>query len=235
MAIAFTPPYSGLFEVCADYTYYSGSTNLMLATFQLVETPNSSTTILQEGGIRTGGGGSITNLQNLLNPFKTCGTFKFSDTSKRTIRLMYEQSQASGVASSLFLDRDASNGQRDLHWTVRPVLQNSLRAILTGDQVTSPNVKNPIVFGYQGSVAGGLNFQIGDIITTHANPSAGQYTDTFNKTFSKLVCSGTVSNSYWGSSILGVTSCQNCNTITYSTCYYSACVNSNVTMNCLGY
>lgn len=126
VGIAFTPPYAGVFEVCSWQTVQMTNQDV---TLQLIETSNTSVAILQEGGGRntTGNGGSA-QLQNA-----TCGTFNFTDTSKKTIRLMYESTGAAQINA----DRLGTAGQRDIKFIVRPLLSAFNRPILTGDQVTS--------------------------------------------------------------------------------------------------
>lgn len=140
LGIVFTPPYAGQFEVCADF-WFNGATGAY-KTFQLIETPNNAQTILQEGGQRTGGGGSVTDYSH-----HVCGTFKFDSVTKRTIRLMYESQDAGN--SVIAIARDAGLGQRDMKITVRPVLQNVARPVLTGDQVTTPGATNPKTYMFE--------------------------------------------------------------------------------------
>jgi len=124
VGVAFTPPYAGLFEACFSYSsnYGSGTAGL-----QVVETANNSQTILQEGGTRyvvTQQSGSTGDYA----PQKNCGTFNFSDTSKRTLRLMAEINTATTL--TVRGARDSSVGQPDIHITVRPLLSAFNRPIL---------------------------------------------------------------------------------------------------------
>lgn len=131
--IAFNPPYAGLFEVCTEFT-----TDVVTggeAVFQLVETSNTSSAVIQEGGSRKGVYGASGNRA----PYSTCGTFSFSDTSKRTIRLMYEKPNANAV--TVYIDRSGADGQRDMHWTVRPILSAFNRPILIDTPVVSASYK----------------------------------------------------------------------------------------------
>ncbi len=123
----FTPPFAGKFEVCGsfkDHINCNGAANCGFHTFQWIETPNNAQTILQEGGDRTGGGIQVSD-SDITTPNQNCGTFTFSNVQQKTLRLMYEQS-VSGTgptASTIFLDREALNGQRDMKITVRPITQ----------------------------------------------------------------------------------------------------------------
>lgn len=150
VGVVFNPPYAGYFDVCSYF-----SSDLSVSTsgtaesiFQNVLTSNASQTILQEGKVRasnraTGGtGGVATTIPNT-----NCSTFYLSDTSQKTIRLMYEQSVAAPVNSSIILgDRAAASGQRDIRVTVKPSTTNISRPVLTGDQVTSPGASRLISF-----------------------------------------------------------------------------------------
>lgn len=139
--IAFVPPYTGSFEACASFS--TNISNGNTGTFQLIETPNNASTILQEGGDRITAGISMTT-GTVDAPFKVCGNFNFSDTSKKTIRLMIEKPV--GNALLVTADRNSSAGQRDIHFTVRPLLSAFNRPILTGDQVTTPGAIKPVEY-----------------------------------------------------------------------------------------
>jgi hypothetical protein len=125
IGVAFTPPTAGVYEVCANV---NGEVNEppgtgYLVTLQWVETPNNAQTILQEGGGRQVVGdepsaGSV----SAMGPGLVCGQFTFSNTSQRTLRLMFESYYRAGSAANyakILMDRDASAGQRDMKVTVR--------------------------------------------------------------------------------------------------------------------
>lgn len=149
IGISFVPPKAGQFEACFEFSATIGNTttgNLSSnATFQIIETPNAATTIIQEGSSRApnyvykqnlGTGGISVGFPN-----KVCGTFKFSDTSKKTLRLMYE-SGALSPDLTIMADRDGSTGQRDIHVTVRPILSAYNRPYLSGDQIIMAGTKS---------------------------------------------------------------------------------------------
>lgn len=133
IGVVFTPPYAGIFDVCASFPQISSTSNT--TAFQFVETPNNAQTILQEGGVRISSAGATGTAMNV------CGTFNFSSTSERTIRLMFESPDSN--SRILDIDRSSAHGQRDMRITVRPALQNIARPVLTGDQVTQKGVLNP--------------------------------------------------------------------------------------------
>lgn len=129
LGISFIPMVASTsYEVCASFAPAMDNSvtgNVATsATFQLIETPNNAQTILQEGGERTesyvykqnlGTGGLTTS-----SPIKICGTFKFSDINRKTIRLMYESAALNGNFI-IYADRLATQGQRDVKFTVRPL------------------------------------------------------------------------------------------------------------------
>lgn len=137
IGITFTPPSSGLYEACFSFSDQLSSSSSVVATYQLIETSDIASTILQEGNTRVSSGGVIAVSRANVTTNKICGEFNFPDSSKRTIRLAYELSGAIAGAD-IFADRSATNGQRDIHITVRPLLSAYNRPILTGDQVTVP-------------------------------------------------------------------------------------------------
>jgi len=142
VGITFTNPSSGLYEACFSF---SANRNNGSATYQVIETIPTSSAIVQEGKTRisTSAGNASTVTAN---PFTNCGTFYFGDTKRRTLRLMHESDDATGY---VLMARNSTLGQRDLHITIRPLLQNSSRAILTGDTVRSPNVVNPKIYAFE--------------------------------------------------------------------------------------
>lgn len=115
---------AGKYEVCGDFTHAAeadaaGSVN---TTFQWIETPNNSQTILQEGDTRVSSGpdNSSSTSQGTQIPLRVCGSFSFSSAGQKTLRLMFEQSVNATVNSSILtINRSATNGQRDMHITVK--------------------------------------------------------------------------------------------------------------------
>lgn len=137
VGVVFNAPTAGAVEACVAFAYYSNSGNASpQTTFQIVETPNNAQTILQEGKDRTQAG--VTSQEGIF-PFKTCGIFQFTSAGQKTLRLMYEM-PAKTNAPLVFADADANQGQRDIHWTVKPLNQ----------QVPAPLLVNTIVSPYAG-------------------------------------------------------------------------------------
>jgi len=189
--IAFIPPKTGKYRACADFAWTSTQNNQnYYATFQLVETPNNSTTILQEGGARLANGFGATNGQNQQSPNRLCGNFIFNDTSKKTIRVMYESAGSAG-SSQINADRDATKGQQDIHWTVEPIVEN-IQASLQGYNSTD-GVINPKTYSGFVSGSGSFNYQNGNLFAscTYGSPVANRYNCIPNSgkiTTSNVVC-----------------------------------------------
>lgn len=189
IGIAFIPPSAGLYEACFDFTHYTdlAVNGLVFSTFQVIETPNTSATILTEGGAKIMSGASYGTSANgglNSNAQKVCGTFNFSDTSKRTLRLMYEQTTIATVGQNdIRADRNAGYGQRDIKVSVRPLLSAYNRPVLTGDQVTTKGANKPIMFGFTVGSDGVLNSQFGNYISSCAKSSPGIFYCNFATSF----------------------------------------------------
>jgi len=134
--ISFSVPTAGDVQVCASFTHFldapAGSINVE-TYFQLVETANTSQTIVQEGKSRIGHHAvSLINDQRQGVPFRLCGNFNFASAGRKTIRLMYEQ-DVSGVADNNTIQADAAGayGQRDIHFEAYPLNQQMPAPIFT--------------------------------------------------------------------------------------------------------
>jgi hypothetical protein len=157
--IAFTLPIAGDVEACADFSHEldvgaSATAGNLDTTFQIVETTNTSSAVVQEGKDRKdsyleiiAAGG---NREIVSHPFHTCGTFNFSSAGQKTLRLEYEQLVGGTVtASSVYADANASRGQRDIHWTVRPLSYNIPYPTLIGG-VKGTQTNDSAATGYVG-------------------------------------------------------------------------------------
>lgn len=173
VGVVFNPPYAGKFLVCSEFSHRvdSGASSYAKPIFQIVLTENSSQTILQEGKSRTQSG--ITNSSStgsvLDYDHRKCSIFNFSDTSEKTIRLMYEIF-ASGTVTSvqLLADRDAGNGQRDINITVVP-LKNGITPMKMGDTLTSKGASSPDFCSAKVSATGALSYQVGGCFASCTN------------------------------------------------------------------
>lgn len=189
LGIAFVPPKTGKFKICSTFTIEQGNLNgSSMTVFQLIETANNATSILQEGGERVQSGGNSGSSGPYSNGLKVCGNFKFDDVAKKTIRLMFEK-PATTYNSYVTIDRDASYGQRDMHWTVEPIAEN-IQAGLQGYNSTS-GVVNPKVCSFNfannsdpTSVCTGspctVNRNKGACVSSVTRSATGQYAINFN-------------------------------------------------------
>lgn len=196
VGVVFTPPYSGYFDVCFDFSHFTSSGgasgSFVYAAFQSVLTQNSAQTILQEGGERKASGGNYegaANSQQMQAANKTCSTFLFSDTAQKTVRLMYEQDVSGTNLSELVADRSASVGQRDIRVTVRPSTMNIARPVLTGDTVTSPNAVKPVLCSAKISATGVISDQLGGCFASCTNAVASVCTFTASYWAANPTCS----------------------------------------------
>lgn len=125
LGVVFQPPTAGAYEVCAIFTHESnvGSSGSVNSYFQLNETAASSQTIIQSGNARQASGedaGSGSGGHGSFDPHNLCSTFTFSDTSERTVRLMYTQVTGNTVFTNrIHGDRDANKSARDVKFSVR--------------------------------------------------------------------------------------------------------------------
>lgn len=147
-------PRSGAYEMCFHFAHNmtSNSNAAGVTTFQVIRTPTNSQTISEEGGGKTqsgNAGGSTAGTGSVAFMSRTaCGNFNLS-AGINGFRLMYEQSvgPTPPVASDVVADADASAGQRDIYFLMKPISQQQ-QAILAnsvisrdavGGQVTTIN------------------------------------------------------------------------------------------------
>jgi hypothetical protein len=145
IGVNFTAPMAGFVEACfafgIQYTCDGTATACTSAqpTFQVIETGNADQTIVQEGGAKVQVGasafGSTIASSAYAQSVKVCGTFYFASAGEKTLRLMHE-TPANARGMSLLADRSATNGQRDIHVTVRPTSQANPAPLIVGS-VTS--------------------------------------------------------------------------------------------------
>jgi hypothetical protein len=115
--IAFNIPQAGDVFACVDFAFNNVSSG-GTSTFQIVETTNTSSAVVQESNSRLQSMNDAANTS--LTPYNLCGTLHFTSAGLKTLRLEYEK-PATTANPSLLADADASNGQRDIHWMVFPV------------------------------------------------------------------------------------------------------------------
>ncbi len=130
VGVTFSIPETGYYRACAEFSHYkapAGPSGARLSgTFQLIETPSNATTHTQLGNSRITSssdytGGAVGNIE--MTPLNLCGTFHFSTTGQKTIRLMYELYFTGSVnGNQLMADISSADGQRDIHlmvWKLR--------------------------------------------------------------------------------------------------------------------
>lgn len=127
-SVGITCPYptTGYVRVCAEFAHRISTTTsgTLNTTFQIVKTSNNAQfdSNSVEGGSRlqsslSAGTGSISH------PFNLCGNFFIDSVGYHTFRVMYEQNHVGTVSENLILaDADSNVGQRDIHWTVTPLV-----------------------------------------------------------------------------------------------------------------
>jgi hypothetical protein len=135
--IVFNAPYDGVYKVCTEFSHKIQSDQAESAhvTFQLVQTTNSTQTIIQEGNSRimsrlqAGGTAGVNTISTL--PHNLCGVFTLVK-GKTTIRLMREQQIVSTPDNNLIeSDRAGTNGQNDIHYTVVPMTDAAPQTTVT--------------------------------------------------------------------------------------------------------
>lgn len=124
IGVVYTAPRPGYYQSCFSFSTDSGDNR---TTFQVVETSNSSSAVVNEGNVRVTQGTTDNG-----HTHRVCGYFNHTSAGQKTLRLMYEQPGATS-AKSIFADRDTSNGQRDIHVSVYPVTQQFPAAVLYGN------------------------------------------------------------------------------------------------------
>lgn len=140
----FDIPRAGTYEACVSFTHnvkVEDTTGASCETiFQIVETSNTSTTIISESNSRVQSGGNQIEASGRFQqnyPHTLCGVFNWSSAGQKTIRLMYEQQTNNAASSLVIADRLASYGDRDSHIVVKPINQH-MPAPLLVNSVVSP-------------------------------------------------------------------------------------------------
>lgn len=215
VGVSFFPKLTGRHRACFSFSHNPDSPDVVKSTFQLVQTSDLSSAILAEGGERISSGVNMAGASaDNSFPVKVCGVFNFSDLSKKTIRLMYEQTAVSAAGSFISANRLASQGQQDIHVSIENLDFGQNRPILTSDQVTTPNITKPKVFSARVSGTSVVTKNFGGLLTTCSN-AVGVFTcntDTSKFTELNCECSNDSTDDDFDCDIIGMTS----NTITAS-------------------
>jgi hypothetical protein len=125
LGVVFTVPYAPVsVEVCAFFNHRilgDNKTGSLVNFFELVETPNDSQTILQEGNSyieHSLGGQALSNIHG--SQIKLCTPFYFSTTGKKTIRL-FHQVDATGATwdeNAILVNSSVANSKASFLVTV---------------------------------------------------------------------------------------------------------------------
>lgn len=132
-------PYSGLFETCFDFAHnvtLNGTISSSLSTgFQIMRTADANAGVVEFGKSRVSNSISEGNPQTLASnevPLRLCGTFNITSAGAHAFRLYYTQAVSGGVSQSVILaDRASANGERDIHVTIKPLLQQMPAPVFT--------------------------------------------------------------------------------------------------------
>jgi hypothetical protein len=241
--VAFTIPRAGTYEACVEFAHQAAGSGapVVAAAFQIVETPTNAQTISQEGKSRVSSG--IGTASNLFFPHNLCSTFKFDSVGQKVLRLMYEQSITATVATNeIIADGNTSLGQRDIHWTVKPIDQ-SFPAPNLVNNVVSPSSGVERIVRARISGAGAVTLESGDWINGSCVMSgtgsalatctliAGTFSDTPVCTATPVACAsetgGCAVNAYIASSstsTLAIRGVQNSNANYEAVTYNVICI-----------
>jgi hypothetical protein len=183
--VVFNLPSAGSVDVCVSGNVVVAGTGISnIDGFSILETPNTSLTILQSSQI----GASVQSIGTVAGnsvPFSGCGTLKFASSGQKTIKLGYTYSTSGSYSQHLLL-MDQSGG-RNLHWTIKPITQNVPAPILVGSVISpSAGVQNIVTAefdGGSGAVCSGstctVNFQNGNAISSVTRSGTGGYVINF--------------------------------------------------------
>jgi hypothetical protein len=151
-AISFPTPGKGTYEACFSFGHNYGVSaggGYIGTTFQIMETANNSQTVIQQGKETAYDFLNPNSAVTQASPVKVCGTFKFSDAGRRTLRLMYTVSANSAINHLILGDRDTvNNGGRQIKVTV-------VRKVDEADVIKVTPPANSVLTGRPG----GLKFE----------------------------------------------------------------------------
>ncbi len=173
-------PYAGLYEACFDFGTAAtiGGTSTAVAVFEVVETPSNAQTVLERGKTRVSYEQSVAATNNGFgSPFNVCGTFNWTSSGNKTLRLFYTQNANFTSTHNVLGDRSASFSNRDIHVVIKPItqqmpapvftaLQNVVKSGVSGTKVGSAGVNcitgPTIAQNDQGMVASVVRNSAGD-------------------------------------------------------------------------
>ena len=184
IGISYVQPTAGPVEACASFTHYRNLAvnSTVVTAFQVVETANTSDTIVLQGNIRINTG-SITGGSSLVtySPVEVCGNFNFTTAGQKTLKLMYEQNTSGTLNTSVVLaNRTAPSGQEDVHWRIKPIAQASTMPLITNSVSTSSTGQLRVEAANLNCDAGSaITSQNGSWVSSIGNISSGKCAVTF--------------------------------------------------------
>jgi hypothetical protein len=122
MGVSFDLPKVGAVRACVSFTHYLdvAANSRVRALFKMVETPTNAQTISQDGKTKVYSSvesrNSTTVLQ-VMHPHQVCGTFNFTSSGTKMLRLMYEEQMAGTPNGSYVL----GGSDNEIHWEVYPL------------------------------------------------------------------------------------------------------------------
>jgi hypothetical protein len=143
VGVSFNLPAAGDVRACVYFTHFFDDTadDVLSSAFQIVETPANAQTISQEGKSRIGPGATLpatAGFSDITTPMSVCGTFSFSSSGQKVLRLFYEQDVTSTPTDiNILADALAAVGQRDIHWEVYPISQAMPAPVFVGSVTSS--------------------------------------------------------------------------------------------------
>jgi hypothetical protein len=239
VGVAFTLPVAGDVLACAEFSHniVTAATGVVNSTFEIVETPTNAQTISQEGRGRVQSGFNTAS-STITFPHKVCGTFTFSSVGQKALRLFYEQAVSATVTTSqLFADAGASNGQRDIHWTVIPINQGLAPAYYIGSVISGSTGMEKLERARVtvSSAAAAVTAQTGSWISVANGAGAGLTTATLTGFVGEPVCTcmviGAASTS---ASWCGVTATPSSTTLLITRTRAGAAENGDIDLICMG-
>lgn len=128
VGVSFVLPKPSKIEVCGQFSHQTTIDNgeTINAAFEWVSTSTTSGSISVDGFGRVASESAVTlataSTFSIARPLRLCSVFSEASAGQKVYRLYYEQS-VTGTANSNVIraDRSASNGQRDINITVKPI------------------------------------------------------------------------------------------------------------------
>ncbi len=118
VGVSWTADSGTIWKTCVQFTRFhdQAASSQPVQYYRVVETENTSATILQDVGEVIGTGGAVPSAQNSFSPMRVCSNFEFSSGGRKTVRLMYTQTVSGTVTTAV--NADGTYG-RSIYWTVQ--------------------------------------------------------------------------------------------------------------------